>query len=98
MKGFYFLFILLISVLFANAQRVSFQGTVTDADNKALFGVTVHAAGIEQSVFTDEEGFYRIAGINPGPVKLTFFQPGFKKVEQIIDTKSGRQTVNITNW
>ncbi len=95
MKRFYFLFMLLLSILSANAQRVSFQGIVTDADGKALFGVTVHAAGIEQSVFTDEEGFYRIAGINPGPVKLTFFQPGFKKVEQTIDTKSGRQTVNI---
>jgi protocatechuate 3,4-dioxygenase beta subunit len=79
MKRFYFLFMLLLSILSANAQRVSFQGIVTDTDGKALFGVTVHAAGIEQSVFTDEEGFYRIAGINPGPVKLTFFSRDLKK-------------------
>ena len=73
----------------AMAQRVSFQGTVTDAQRAPLFGVIVHVEGKEDNFITDEEGQYIITGLNAGLVKLTFFQPGYKKEERTIDAKNG---------
>jgi hypothetical protein len=88
-------FLLIILAGSAMAQRVSFQGTVTDAQQAPLFGVIVHVEGKEDNFITDEEGQYIITGLNAGLVKLTFFQPGYKKEERTIDAKNGRQTLDI---
>ena len=88
-------FLLIILAGSAAAQRVSFQGTVTDAQQAPRFGVIVHVEGKEDNFITDEEGQYIITGLNAGLVKLTFFQPGYKKEERTIDAKNGRQTLDI---
>lgn len=95
MRGIIFTLLLLLLAWASFAQRVSFQGTVTDGQQVALFGVIVHVDGKEDNYTTDEAGQYLITGLRAGPVKLTFFQPGYRKDERTIDAKNGRQTLNI---
>jgi Fe(3+) dicitrate transport protein len=79
----------------AMAQRASVSGKVTDTQGQPMFGVTVHLAGREQSVFTDESGDYRIGNIKADSVKLTFFQPGYVKQQRSIGCQKGEQMLNI---
>lgn len=85
-------------LLFAQQQafaQVTIKGQVVDVQQDPVFGAIVHLDGITESFTTDAKGQYKISGLSPGPKKLTFFQPGFKKQEVTVDPKSGVQVLNI---
>jgi Fe(3+) dicitrate transport protein len=92
--------LLFLICLFPLAAEVSGQiiirGTVKDSDGAPMYGVIVHVEGIVESQTTNAKGNYKFVGLSVGPKKLTFFQPGFKKVEQTVDPKNGTHRVNVT--
>jgi outer membrane receptor protein involved in Fe transport len=67
-----------------HAQRTTggFSGTVRDGSGAVLPGVTVSVTGPTvvgaQSATTNEQGFYRILGLPPGPYQVSFAISGFK--------------------
>jgi hypothetical protein len=85
-------FVALAAVLFlpamAQAQVVgSITGTVTDQTGVPLRGVKVSARsdtqiGGAKAVYTNDEGFFRIAGLQPGIFELTTSAPKLKSVVQ----------------
>jgi outer membrane receptor protein involved in Fe transport len=70
----------------ALAQRTTgaISGTVRDATEAALPGVTVSVTGANivgaQTATTNEQGFYRILNLPPGEYQVTFSLSGFKSV------------------
>lgn len=78
------------------AQRVTLKGVVSDSlSGQAMEGVIVHVQDVEDSEYTDKDGKYKFSGLKPGFRKLTFFSPGYKKVERFIDPKNGTHAINI---
>lgn len=75
--------------------QVTIKGEVIDDQDNPVFGVVVHLEGFNDNFSTDAKGQYKLSGLSPGPKKLTFFQPGFKKQEITIDPKNGVQILNI---
>ena len=77
----------------AGAQdEVSITGTVTDATNLILPGVTVEArdsAGNLQVTFTDGTGQYSFSGLAPGSYEVTFVLPGFNAPAQTVQVSAG---------
>ncbi len=52
------------------------QGVVTDADSgEPIYGVTVvvSAGGVSQTAVTEEDGSYKVTGLQPGEALVTFF-------------------------
>ena len=91
-----------IVVLIPNlAQAQSLAGTVRDASNAVLPGVTVEAASpalIEKvrTTVSDGTGLYRIQGLTPGIYKLTFTLPGFTTViREGVDVSGGASNITI---
>lgn len=73
-------FMLLISVLFVNAQNAIISGTVTDkADKSPIPGVNVIIKGTSIGVPTDENGKYSLA-VKPGQYNLEFTFIGYETV------------------
>ena len=75
--------------------QVVIKGQVTDPNEQPMFGVIVHVDGVSESTTTNADGNYKISGLSAGPKKVTFFQPGFKKVERTIDPKNGVHRLDI---
>lgn len=91
-----------IVVLIPNlAQAQSLAGTVRDASNAVLPGVTVEAASpalIEKvrTTVSDGTGLYRIQGLTPGIYKLTFTLPGFTTViREGVEVSGGASNITI---
>src|SRR6266496_3307180 len=65
----------------------SITGTVTDQTGMPLKGVRVSARsdtqiGGAKTGYTNDEGFFRIPGLQPGVFELTSSSPGLKSVVQ----------------
>lgn len=87
--------LLVLSTISASAQ-ISFVGTVTDVVGQPILNAIVHVEGQPDSYMTNEKGKYRIVGLKPGVKNLTFFQPGYKKVEITRDPKNGVHRLDVT--
>ncbi|MBI4874203.1 MAG: carboxypeptidase regulatory-like domain-containing protein, partial [Acidobacteria bacterium] len=78
------LFALLIcfGMLFAQGERGTFNGTVTDGTGAVIPGVSVvavnTATGVETKVSTTSAGVYRMPYLLPGSYRLTVSATGFK--------------------
>lgn len=77
------------------AQKVTLKGQVTDKSGSPLFGVVVHVEGVVENFPTNEKGHFKIKGLEPGPIRIIFFQPGYKKLERTIDPKNGVHILNV---
>src|SRR5262245_27935478 len=80
-------------VIAQGVQTATISGTVTDADGKALPGVTVTATSPaqigERSVVTDENGEYIFKGLAPGSYAVTFVLDGMQTVEATKNAQLG---------
>lgn len=76
--------------------QIIIKGTVSDSDGNPVFGAIVHVEGVTESTKTNEHGNYKLVGLAAGPKKLTFFQPGYKKMERTIDPKNGTHQLDVT--
>ncbi|MCC6538275.1 MAG: TonB-dependent receptor [Bryobacterales bacterium] len=68
--------------LFAQGERGTFNGTVSDPSNAVIGGATVKAVNtatnIETSVTTTDAGVFRMPYLLPGTYKISVSAPGFK--------------------
>src|SRR5690349_8802939 len=75
---------LLFAMITAQAQfRAGIQGTISDSNGALVPGATVTLKQLEtgktQATTSNDEGFYRIAGLAPGKYELTVEKQGYKK-------------------
>ncbi|MBL8191037.1 MAG: carboxypeptidase regulatory-like domain-containing protein [Acidobacteria bacterium] len=70
---------------FAQLTRGTIAGTVRDNSGAVINGATLvvtnTATNISRTVTTDENGFYRVAGLEPGDYTVTIEKTGFEKIE-----------------
>ena len=81
----------LVSVAVAVAQTITVKGTVVDAADEPLPGVSVQVVGSNQGTMTDYDGNYQIAGVK-GDATLRFSFVGTKTIEEKINN---RTSINV---
>src|SRR3954452_6204899 len=68
--------------LFAQGERGTFNGTVTDPSGAAVVAASVRTVnpetGVEFTTVTTEAGVYRMPSLPPGTYRITVTAPGFK--------------------
>ena len=68
--------------LFAQGERGTFNGTVTDPSGGAIVAAAVKvlnpATGVEFHTVTTDAGVYRMPSLPPGTYRITVTSPGFK--------------------
>jgi Carboxypeptidase regulatory-like domain/TonB-dependent Receptor Plug Domain len=71
-------------------------GRVTDEDGAPVFGAQVTAVGSGQSVYTGEEGEYRLSGLPAGSRKIRFFTEGYDRLDQTVTVPAeGEVTLDV---
>ncbi|WP_408610267.1 TonB-dependent receptor [Flavobacterium selenitireducens] len=85
-KLLFSLFFLLFGMV-AFAQNARITGVLLDEDNKAIDGATVKVD--ENSVITDESGFFAIDVRANQPVTLSITHPAYKAISQPFELKAG---------
>src|SRR5947207_13602864 len=72
----------LVTSAFAQGERGTLNGTVTDPSGAVVVGAAVKAlnvaTGVEADVLTTDAGVFRLPYLQPGTYKLTVSAPGFK--------------------
>lgn len=66
-----------IGVFRLQAQHITLQGKITDANGSALAGVTVTVLPLGKMVMSDEHGQYRVTGLTAGMVTVTAQMIGY---------------------
>jgi outer membrane receptor protein involved in Fe transport len=93
--------ILLISTMsgaaFGQADTARLQGTVTDAQGAAVSGasvtVTNAGTGFDETVASNELGYYTATALPPGHYRIEVSQKGFKKLVREIDLQVAQVAV-----
>ena len=71
------------SVTCSEMKTAIIKGIVFDAGSGELLpGVSINIEGIEKTYYTDFDGKYTIAGINPGKYNITFSYISYKTAKQ----------------
>jgi outer membrane receptor for ferrienterochelin and colicins len=78
MKGTILLALLVVAGLFATAQPVNLQGTITGKGGVPLPGVTITVQPAGKTVASDEQGKYQVNGLAAGAIILTANSVGYK--------------------
>ena len=77
-----FLFLCAAIALFAQGERGTFNGTVTDPSGAAVAGASVRVVnpetGVEFTSVTTDAGVFRMPSLPPGTYRITVTAPGFK--------------------
>src|SRR5947207_4200494 len=72
----------LVTSAFAQGERGTLNGTVTDPSGAVVVGASVKAlnmaTGVESDAITTDAGVFRLPYLQPGTYKLTVASPGFK--------------------
>jgi Carboxypeptidase regulatory-like domain len=84
----------LAAPLFGQISTGTITGTVTDPQGAAMANVAVTVVhtdtNFESRTVTNSEGLYRVQSLQPGPYRVTFESPGFKRVVQSgLDLRTG---------
>ena len=84
----------LAAPLFGQVNTGTITGTVTDPQGATIANVKVTVVHIdtnfESRTVTNTEGLYRVQSLQPGPYRVTFESPGFKRVVQSgLDLRTG---------
>ena len=79
---------LLLAALPAAAQT-TLVGTVTDTDGETLPGATVYLSGTQRGVAADDDGHFRLTGVQPGAYRLVASLVGFTAATQNIRVAAG---------
>ncbi|HZY08137.1 MAG TPA: carboxypeptidase regulatory-like domain-containing protein, partial [Ilumatobacteraceae bacterium] len=85
----------LSSVAFAQVDRATITGTVTDSGGAVIAGATVTITNLATNVAyrqpTTETGSYLLVNLIPGKYQVDVEQTGFKKVSQVVTLEVGQR-------
>ena len=72
------------------AAQTTLVGTVTDTDGATLPGATVYLSGTTRGVVADDDGRFRLTGVQPGAYRLVASLVGFTAGTQDIRISAGQ--------
>src|SRR5690242_8150709 len=85
--------------LFAQGERGTFNGTVTDPSGAAVVAATVKvlnpATAVEFTTVTTDAGVYRMPSVSAGTYRITVSSPGFKAALRDNVVLSVAQTLTV---
>ena len=85
----------LSSVAFAQVDRATITGTVTDSGGAVIAGATVTITNLATNVSlrqpTTDTGSYLLVNLIPGKYQVDVEQTGFKKVSQVVTLEVGQR-------
>ena len=88
-----------VFALFAQGERGTFNGTVTDPSGAAVAGAKVQmvnpATGLEFNTVTNDAGIYRMPSLPSGTYRITVTSPGFKSALRDNVVLSVAQTLTL---
>lgn len=91
--------LIFVATAFAQANRATITGTVTDASGAVVPGADVSAKNVDTGVVTNDisnnVGLYAVKNLFPGRYMLTFRKDGFKTFEQRDITLESTQVAQI---
>ncbi len=99
MKKTFLLLILFLSFLYANIfagsdgiedSKGALTGRVVDSENLPLPGAAVFITSLNKGTIADNNGVYRLIGLNTGEYKVTVSYVGFKSVEKSVNLEEGK--------
>lgn len=93
MKNFLIALILGFSTILSAQNSVT--GTITDAKNQPLIGVSVYAPELHKGTSTDANGKYTLSNIPTGTAKLTFAFTGFATQNKTINVLKKENILDI---
>ena len=93
MKNFLIALILGFSTILSAQNSVT--GTITDAKNQPLIGVSVYAPELHKGTSTDVNGKYTLSNIPTGTAKLTFAFTGFATQNKTINVLKKENILDI---
>lgn len=71
------------------AQTGSIKGTITNSDNTPAASATVRLKGNKKAVFTNNEGIFTIANLQPGNYTLIISSIGYQSLEKEVTVIAG---------
>ena len=71
------------------------SGTITDANNQVIIGVSVYAPELHKGTNTNENGNFSLTNLPNGNLKLSFVYLGFETQYKIINIKQKETNLNI---
>src|SRR6185436_2798245 len=90
----------LSSVAFAQVDRATITGTVTDSGGAVIAGATVTITNLATNVAfrqpTTETGSYLLVNLIPGKYQVDVEQTGFKKASQVVTLEVGAVSETVT--
>ncbi|MBN2635873.1 MAG: carboxypeptidase-like regulatory domain-containing protein, partial [Prolixibacteraceae bacterium] len=96
MKKLFLLFTLFLIVSYVNVfaendendgKKGAITGRIIDSENLPLPGATVVIRSLNKGVVTDNNGVYRLLGLNSGEYTVTVSYVGFKPIEKNVSVK-----------
>ena len=93
MKKLIIILILGFSAMLHAQNTVS--GTVTDAKNQPIIGVSIYAPELNKGTTTNQKGNYVLTNIPNGVLKMTFVYVGFETQNKSLNLKSKESNINI---
>ena len=96
-----FVLVFCLNQAFAQLEKGAISGTVTDSSGAVVSGATVTVSspdtGAERATTTNEQGFYTITNLAPGPYAVKINSAGFGAVTQKYSISPGvRGTLDAT--
>lgn len=93
MKKYIIALILGFSAMVQAQNKIS--GTITDAQNLSIPGVSVYAPEINKNTITDANGYYEINGIPTGNIKISFTFLGYISQNKSVFINQAETALNI---
>lgn len=76
----------------SEVQTGSIKGTITNSDNTPSASATVRLKGNKKAAFTNNEGIFSIANIQPGNYTLIISSVGYQLLEKEVTVNAGSST------
>ena len=89
-KKYLYLILLIISLpAMLQAQELSVSGTVTDQNGKPVSYATVFVVETKDGVSTNEDGTFKLTGLNAGTYNLQITRIGHKTIKKTVEVQNG---------
>lgn len=94
MKRYLTLFLIAVTYISSAQQKIS--GTITNKQNKSLFGVEVFINELQKGTSTDKNGYYELTNLPNNTFHITYNYLGYETLVKTISLQNKTQVFNIT--
>ena len=90
-----YLTVLLIGFSFVVNSQQKITGTITNTQNKPLFGVDVYIEELQKGTSTNEDGYYELTNLPNTPIKITASFIGYETQTKVLNLNEFEPIINF---